>query len=51
MCGGEEGNCPCDARNNTYKCLRTRNSTENSVFCVFDDSETFVEVGWGGACG
>lgn len=43
MCGGEEGNCPCDARNNTYKCLRTRNSTENSVFCVFDDSETFVE--------
>lgn len=43
MCGGEHGRCPCDASNNTYKCVRTLNSTENSIYCEFDDSEDFVE--------
>jgi hypothetical protein len=33
MCGGEHGECPCDATNNTYKCLRTINATENSIYC------------------
>lgn len=43
MCGGEHGRCPCDASNNTYKCVRTLNDTENSIYCEFDDSEDFVE--------
>eukprot|EP00054_Salpingoeca_dolichothecata_P012791 m.71006 g.71006 ORF g.71006 m.71006 type:complete len:682 (+) comp20126_c0_seq1:44-2089(+) len=43
LCGGEHGTCPCDARNNTYKCLRTLNATENSIYCEFDDNENFVE--------
>jgi len=42
-CGGEHGNCPCDASNNTYKCVRTINATENSIYCEFDDSVSFVE--------
>eukprot|EP00730_Choanoeca_flexa_P009141 TRINITY_DN12596_c1_g1_i3.p1 TRINITY_DN12596_c1_g1~~TRINITY_DN12596_c1_g1_i3.p1 ORF type:complete len:523 (+),score=118.70 TRINITY_DN12596_c1_g1_i3:48-1571(+) len=43
MCGGEHGTCPCDAVNNTYKCLRTLSATEDSIYCEFDDSESFVE--------
>ena len=43
MCGGEHGMCPCDAPNNTYKCLRTMNASENSIFCEFDDSVEMVE--------
>ena len=30
--------------NNTYTCLRTLNSDENSIYCYFIDSEDFVEV-------
>lgn len=40
LCGGEHGTCPCDAKNNTYKCLRTINETENSIYCVFNDGRT-----------
>ena len=36
--------CKCqDARNNTYACVRTHGQ-ENSQFCRFDDSETFLEM-------
>ena len=36
--------CKCqDARNNTYACVRTFGQ-ENSQFCRFDDSETFLEM-------
>jgi N-acetylglucosamine-6-sulfatase len=52
-----EGNSPCgwyhcpkpaivhggDARNNTYHCLRTLSSAENTIYCEFDDDEHFVE--------
>ena len=33
-----------DVGNNTYTCLRTLNSDENSIYCYFIDSEDFVEV-------
>lgn len=32
---------PCDSLENTYKCLRTINATEDSNYCEFDDG--FVE--------
>ena len=36
--------CKCqDARNNTYACVRTHGQ-ENSQFCRFEDSETFLEM-------
>merc|ERR1712176_1426178 len=28
---------PCDGNENTYKCLRTINATEDSSYCEFDD--------------
>lgn len=28
---------PCDSKENTYKCLRTINATEDSNYCEFDD--------------
>jgi len=28
---------PCDSKENTYKCLRTINTTEDSNYCEFDD--------------
>jgi len=36
-CGSEHGGCPCDATNNIYRCLRTLNNTENSIYCEFDE--------------
>lgn len=36
-CGSEHGGCPCDASNNIYRCLRTINNTENSIYCEFDE--------------
>lgn len=36
--------CKCqDARNNTYACIRSYGQ-ENSLFCKFDDSESFLEM-------
>ncbi|EDQ85532.1 uncharacterized protein MONBRDRAFT_29207 [Monosiga brevicollis MX1] len=43
LCGGEHGSTPCDAVNNTYKCLRTIKPDENSIYCEFDDAENMVE--------
>lgn len=33
---------PCDGGNNTYACIRTLGPAENSIFCVFDDSESEI---------
>jgi hypothetical protein len=30
---------PCDGANNTYACIRTLGPQENTMFCVFDDTE------------
>ena len=39
-----EWDCKCqDSRNNTYTCLRTKKNAENTLFCVFEDDEAFVE--------
>lgn len=36
--------CSCqDALNNTYACIRTISTEENTLFCEFDDDEAFVE--------
>ena len=44
LCLGDYG-CKCqDAANNTYTCLRTLASEEDSLYCQFDDSEDFVEL-------
>ena len=32
-----------DSWNNTYHCVRTLHERENSIFCLFDDDESFVE--------
>ncbi|XP_076339126.1 N-acetylglucosamine-6-sulfatase-like isoform X2 [Tachypleus tridentatus] len=37
--------CICeDSWNNTYTCLRMLSSSENSIICVFDDHQNFVEI-------
>ena len=39
-----EWDCKCqDSRNNTYTCLRTKSKEENTLFCVFEDDESYVE--------
>lgn len=38
-------NCVCeDAWNNTYSCVRSLSSSENMMYCEFNDHEAFVEV-------
>lgn len=32
-----------DSWNNTYHCVRTLDETEDSIFCMFEDGEDFVE--------
>ena len=32
-----------DSWNNTYHCVRTLHEMENSIFCIFEDDESFVE--------
>ena len=34
---------PIDSRNNTYDCIRTWSKSENSIFCVFELEQNFVE--------
>ncbi|XP_077977097.1 N-acetylglucosamine-6-sulfatase-like isoform X3 [Glandiceps talaboti] len=37
--------CSCeDAKNNTYSCSRTINSTTSMMYCEFNDDESFVEL-------
>ncbi|XP_014667749.1 PREDICTED: N-acetylglucosamine-6-sulfatase-like isoform X2 [Priapulus caudatus] len=37
--------CICDdAKNNTYSCAHYRDQSNHYVYCVFDDTENFVEV-------
>mmetsp|Transcript_9881 Transcript_9881/g.10962 ORF Transcript_9881/g.10962 Transcript_9881/m.10962 type:complete len:511 (+) Transcript_9881:21-1553(+) len=42
-CGGEHGEAPCDAKNNTYACVRKLSPSENSIYCKFNDDQEFVE--------
>lgn len=38
-------NCVCeDAWNNTYSCVRSLSSSEDMMYCEFNDKEAFVEV-------
>ena len=37
--------CKCqDSRNNTYNCLRTVSSAEDTIYCKFEDDVGFVEM-------
>ena len=37
--------CKCqDSKNNTYNCVRTLYSEENSIYCQFQDSVNFMEM-------
>ena len=41
----KEWECKCqDAANNTYFCVRKLNNHENTLYCQFDDEESFVEA-------
>ena len=49
FCGNTDGNdgfgCKCeDSFNNTYACVRTLTSTQNSLFCNFADDEESKEA-------
>ena len=49
FCGNTDGNdgfgCKCeDSFNNTYACVRTLTSTQNSLFCNFADNEESKEA-------
>jgi len=46
QCGGANngfGLEMCDAKNNTYHCIRTINSKDDSIYCEIDDTENFKE--------
>merc|ERR1711974_134141 len=46
-CGADYFSCKCqDSTNNTYTCLRTiiQEEEEDSIFCLFEDDESFVEI-------
>ena len=37
--------CKCqDSGNNTYSCVRKMTAEENSIYCMFQDNENFVEL-------
>eukprot|EP00756_Hemistasia_phaeocysticola_P012800 Hpha_TRINITY_DN1522_c0_g1::TRINITY_DN1522_c0_g1_i1::g.57137::m.57137/K01137/GNS; N-acetylglucosamine-6-sulfatase len=35
---------PCDNKNNTYACVRTLSTSENSIYCEFNDPEGHKEL-------